>query len=107
MEELSRAVSAGVGHIVADSFGEIARLAYLTDPSPGGPPPGPPSSYPGGAPPGPPSSYLRGHSVPGDRPQVLVRAATGVGGHTHARMSTRHDDAKVGLSLASGAAHEA
>jgi diaminopimelate decarboxylase len=28
--ELSRAVEAGVGHIVADSFEEIARLAYLT-----------------------------------------------------------------------------
>src|SRR5215472_6098773 len=31
MDELSRAVAAGVGHIVADSFGEIARLAYLTE----------------------------------------------------------------------------
>ena len=28
--ELSRAVDAGVGHIVVDSFEEIARLAYLT-----------------------------------------------------------------------------
>src|SRR6202042_3980519 len=31
IDELSRAVSAGVGHIVADSFEEIARLAYLTE----------------------------------------------------------------------------
>src|SRR6201995_1019637 len=31
LEELSRAVAAGVGHIVADSFEEIARLAYLTE----------------------------------------------------------------------------
>ena len=31
LDELSRAVSAGVGHIVADSFEEIARLAYLTE----------------------------------------------------------------------------
>ncbi len=30
-EELSRAVAAGVGHIVTDSFEEIARLAYLAD----------------------------------------------------------------------------
>src|ERR1700761_7626873 len=30
-DELSRAVAAGVGHIVADSFEEIARLAYLTE----------------------------------------------------------------------------
>ncbi|HYB48860.1 MAG TPA: diaminopimelate decarboxylase, partial [Streptosporangiaceae bacterium] len=31
LEELTRAISAGVGHIVADSFEEIARLSYLTD----------------------------------------------------------------------------
>src|SRR6201995_2587761 len=29
--ELARAVEAGLGHIVADSFEEIARLAYLTE----------------------------------------------------------------------------
>jgi diaminopimelate decarboxylase len=83
MDELSRAVSAGVGHIVADSFGEIARLAYLTDPSPGG------------------------HSVSGVRPKVLVRVTTGVEAHTHEFMATAHDDQKFGFSLASGAADEA
>src|SRR5580693_5384663 len=31
LDELSRAVSAGVGHVVVDSFEEIARLAYLTE----------------------------------------------------------------------------
>jgi diaminopimelate decarboxylase len=31
LEELSRAVEAGIGHIVVDSFEEIARLAYLTE----------------------------------------------------------------------------
>ncbi|HEV2537985.1 MAG TPA: diaminopimelate decarboxylase [Streptosporangiaceae bacterium] len=31
LAELSRAVEAGLGHIVADSFEEIARLAYLTE----------------------------------------------------------------------------
>ena len=31
LDELSRAVAAGVGHIVVDSFEEIARLAYLTE----------------------------------------------------------------------------
>ena len=41
LDELSRAVSAGVGHIVVDSFEEIARLAYLTDPAPGAGPPDP------------------------------------------------------------------
>jgi diaminopimelate decarboxylase len=30
-DELARAVSVGVGHIVVDSFEEIARLAYLTE----------------------------------------------------------------------------
>jgi len=33
-DELARAVAAGVGHIVADSFEEIARLAYLTEDAP-------------------------------------------------------------------------
>src|SRR5215468_7533415 len=36
-DELARAVEAGVGHIVADSFEEIARLAYLTEDSPARP----------------------------------------------------------------------
>jgi diaminopimelate decarboxylase len=31
LNELARAVSAGVGHIVIDSFEEIARLSYLTE----------------------------------------------------------------------------
>jgi diaminopimelate decarboxylase len=31
LDELERAVSAGVGHIVIDSFEEIARLSYLTE----------------------------------------------------------------------------
>ena len=34
LDELARAISAGIGHIVADSFEEIARLAYLTDGAP-------------------------------------------------------------------------
>ncbi len=82
-DELSRAISAGVGHIVADSFEEIARLAYLTDPVPGGPP----SATP--------------------KPNVLVRVTTGVEAHTHEFMATAHDDQKFGFSLASGAADEA
>src|SRR5216683_1395473 len=87
LEELSRAVSVGVGHIVADSFEEIARLAYLTEPFPGGPPPGPPGAA--------------------TRPSVLVRVTTGVEAHTHEFMATAHDDQKFGFSLASGAADEA
>ena len=80
--ELSRAVSAGVGHIVVDSFEEIARLAYYAD-----------SRSPG-------ASTAR-------RPRVLVRVTTGVEAHTHEFMATAHDDQKFGFSLASGAADEA
>jgi diaminopimelate decarboxylase len=80
--ELERAVAVGVGHIVTDSSEEIARLAYLTDPAVGEPP-------------------------PEDRPKVLVRVTTGVEAHTHEFMATAHDDQKFGFSLASGAADEA
>ena len=88
LDELSRAVSVGVGHIVVDSFEEIARLAYLTDPAPGGRPPGSPRDTMA-------------------KPSVLVRVTTGVEAHTHEFMATAHDDQKFGFSLASGAADEA
>jgi diaminopimelate decarboxylase len=80
--ELARALEVGVGHIVVDSFEEIARLAYLTDP-----PPGAPAASP--------------------RPKMLVRVTTGVEAHTHEFVATAHDDQKFGFSLASGAAEEA
>jgi diaminopimelate decarboxylase len=80
--ELARALEAGVGHIVVDSFEEIARLAYLTDPAPGGP-------------------------LPARRPRLLVRVTTGVEAHTHEFVATAHDDQKFGFSLASGSAEEA
>src|SRR5580658_5894165 len=68
LAELERAVAAGVGHIVTDSFEEIARLAYLTGSAdPGGTTPRDPPAH-GGAvrPPVPP------------RPKILVRVTTGV-----------------------------
>jgi diaminopimelate decarboxylase len=83
LDELERAVRAGVGHIVTDSFEEIARLSFLTDPAPGG------------------------ERDPATRPKVLVRVTTGVEAHTHEFMATAHDDQKFGFSLASGAADEA
>jgi diaminopimelate decarboxylase len=90
--ELSQAVSVGVGHIVVDSFEEIARLGYYAD-----------SLLPGGhggvVPPG--------ANAAGRRPRVLVRVTTGVEAHTHEFMATAHDDQKFGFSLASGAADEA
>src|ERR1700751_1208301 len=81
LDELARAIDVGVGHIVTDSFEEIARLAYLT----------------GAGDPGAPAA----------RPKVLVRVTTGVEAHTHEFMATAHDDQKFGFSLASGAADEA
>ena len=78
-QELSRAVDAGVGHIVLDSFEEIARLAHLAASAAGAE----------------------------QKPRVLVRVTTGVEAHTHEFMATAHDDQKFGFSLASGAADEA
>src|SRR3984957_15905176 len=80
-DELARAIEVGAGHIVTDSFEEIARLAYLTG-----------ASDP---------------EEPARRPKVLVRVTTGVEAHTHEFMATAHDDQKFGFSLASGAADEA
>jgi diaminopimelate decarboxylase len=77
--ELARAVSVGVGHIVVDSYEEIARLAYFAEEA----------------------------NTTGARPRVLVRVTTGVEAHTHEFMATAHDDQKFGFSLASGAADEA
>ncbi|HEV2935586.1 MAG TPA: diaminopimelate decarboxylase [Streptosporangiaceae bacterium] len=108
LDELARAVSAGVGHIVADSFGEIARLSYLTDPAPGGRPRSLPAR--GGQPPRTPRTPpLLGENRPPQTPpaKILVRVTTGVEAHTHEFMATAHDDQKFGFSLASGAADEA
>jgi diaminopimelate decarboxylase len=100
--ELARALDAGVGHIVVDSFEEIARLAYLTDP----PVPGRGARIADG-----PSASGNGNGTRehGDssRPRVLVRVTTGVEAHTHEFVATAHDDQKFGFSLSSGAADEA
>jgi diaminopimelate decarboxylase len=78
--ELERAVAAGVGHIVVDSFDEIGRLAAITD----------------------------GRAGRGDGPpRLLVRVTTGVEAAAHEFVATAHDDQKFGFSLASGAADEA
>jgi diaminopimelate decarboxylase len=95
--ELERVVAAGVGHIVVDSFEEIARLAYLTEERDG--------LTDGGRP-----VELRNaarQEGAGRAPRVLVRVTTGVEAHTHEFVATAHDDQKFGFSLASGAADEA
>jgi diaminopimelate decarboxylase len=76
-DELDRAVTAGVGHIVVDSFDEIGRLE--------------------------PIAARR----PASRPKILVRVTTGVEAAAHEFVATAHDDQKFGFSLASGAADEA
>jgi diaminopimelate decarboxylase len=107
--ELARALDARVGHIVVDSFEEIARLAYLTDPPVPGRGPARTSGNGNGAVPA-------GDGTAGDgtggkkaapRPRVLVRVTTGVEAHTHEFVATAHDDQKFGFSLSSGAADEA
>src|SRR5580700_6224654 len=97
LPELERAVATGVGHVVVDSFEEIARLAYLTEERDG--------LTDGGQP-----VELRNaakRSGAGRPPRVLVRVTTGVEAHTHEFVATAHDDQKFGFSLSSGAADEA
>jgi len=98
MSELERAVAAGVGHIVVDSFGEIARLAYITEERDG--------AQAGGRG-GGKRNAEKEESGTGRPPRVLVRVTTGVEAHTHEFVATAHDDQKFGFSLASGAADEA
>ena len=83
--ELDRAVSAGVGHIVVDSFDEIGRLATIAEGRWG----------------------RAAGSSPAGRPKLLVRVTTGVEAAAHEFVATAHDDQKFGFSLASGAADEA
>lgn len=41
------------------------------------------------------------------KPNVLIRVTPGVEAHTHEYIATGHEDVKFGVSIASGAAHEA
>jgi diaminopimelate decarboxylase len=89
--ELERAMAAGVGHIVVDSFDEIGRLARLAEGRGG---------WEGRA------GRATGSNAAG-RPRLLVRVTTGVEAAAHEFVATAHDDQKFGFSLASGAADEA
>jgi diaminopimelate decarboxylase len=98
LSELERAVAVGVGHVVVDSFEEIARLAYVTEERD--------RAAAGG--PGDGQRYASKESAGAGRPpRVLVRVTTGVEAHTHEFVATAHDDQKFGFSLSSGAADEA
>ena len=75
--QLRRAVHAGVGRIIVDSFAEIERLAQIAAAA-GQPPVG-----------------------------VMVRVTAGVEAHTHEYIATAHEDQKFGFSITSGDALEA
>ena len=89
ISELERALGAGAGRIVADSYEEIARLAHLTGEI------------------GAPGSSRSADTGGGRRPQILVRVASGVEAQAGEFMAATHDDQKFGFSLFSGAADEA
>ncbi len=81
--ELTRAVEAGVGRIVLDSFDEIDRLTAIA------------------------RAVSAGRVAAGGepvRPRVMVRVTVGVEAHTHEYIATAHEDQKFGFSLAGGAA---
>ncbi len=84
--ELARALRAGVGRIVLDSFDEIDRLARLVSES--GVSAGEPQGVNG-------------------RQAVLIRVTPGVEAHTHDFVRTGQEDSKFGFGLASGAAADA
>ncbi len=77
--ELRRAVVAGVGRIVVDSFDEIDRLAMIT-------------------------AELAPETGPA---RVMVRVTAGVEAHTHEYIATAHEDQKFGFSITNGQAMEA
>jgi len=80
--ELRRAVVAGVGRIVVDSFVEVERLTQIV------------------------AELAATGSATG--PQgVMVRVTAGVEAHTHEYIATAHEDQKFGFSITSGDAFEA
>ncbi|HLS01844.1 MAG TPA: alanine racemase, partial [Beutenbergiaceae bacterium] len=76
-EELTQALTAGVGRIIIDSLTEINRLARVAE-------------------------TLEVEHVP-----VMIRLTTGVHAGGHEFIATAHEDQKFGLSIASGAAKQA
>jgi diaminopimelate decarboxylase len=82
-KELSRALAAGVGRIVVDSFDELDRLDRLDR-----------------------LDHLAAPHAPA-RPKVLLRVTPGIEAHTHVYVQTGQDDSKFGFGITSGAADEA
>jgi diaminopimelate decarboxylase len=77
--ELRRAVEAGVGRIIVDSFHEIERLEAIT------------------------SVVSTGSTTQA----VMIRVTAGVEAHTHEYIATAHEDQKFGFSITAGDAFEA
>jgi diaminopimelate decarboxylase len=77
VDELHQALTAGVKHVIVDSFDELDRLEHLH--STGGVP----------------------------VPDVLLRITPGVHAHTHEYIATGQDDSKFGFNLANGDAARA
>ena len=79
--DLRAAMAYGVGRIVLDSAGEIARIAALVQPL--------------------------AQPLARPRQRVLVRVTPGVDAHTHPAVATGVEDQKFGFSLSTGAAADA
>ena len=77
LAELRAAITAGVGHIVVDSFDELDRL-----------------------------DALHADGV-GPVPEILLRITPGVHAHTHEFIATGQDDSKFGFNLGNGDAMRA
>lgn len=80
--ELRRAVHAGVGRIIVDSFHEIERVADVA------------------------GQLISTGSIPGPQ-KVMIRVTAGVEAHTHEFIATAHEDQKFGFSISSGSAFDA
>ena len=75
--ELRHAITAGVRHVIVDSFDEMDRLDALAT------------------------------EGVGPTPSVVLRITPGVHAHTHEYISTGQNDSKFGFNLANGDAHRA
>ena len=83
--DLRAALAYGVGRIVVDSAGEIARIAALAQPA----------AHPLAGP------------LARPRQRVLVRVTPGVDAHAHPALATGVENQKFGFSLSTGAAADA
>ncbi len=87
--DLRAALAYGVGRIVVDSAGEIARIAALAGPA------------------AQPGAHLLAHPLTWPRQRVLVRVTPGVDAHAHPALATGVENQKFGFSLSTGAAADA